>query len=166
MNGIVNILRQTDIFYGMNPTQLELIASLCSERTFDVGEIIFPEGVASDELYVIVQGEVEIQINPALVSARTDQPLPSATIAVLRRGQCFGEIALVDQGVRSATARSAQKNTRVLVLESQKLLGLCETYPELGYRLMANLAADMALKMRNTDLLIREELLYGASKQR
>ena len=164
MSNIVNTLRQTDIFYGMNATQLELIGNLCVEHTFDAGEIIFPEGAANDELYVIVQGEVEIQVNPALVSARTDRPLPSSTIAVLRRGQCFGEIALVDQGVRSATARAAQKNTRVLVLESKQLLGLCETYPELGYRLMANLAADIALKMRNTDLLIREELLYGAKR--
>lgn len=166
MNSIVNILKQTDIFYGMNSTQLELIASLCIERSFDAGDVIFPEGVASDELYVIVQGEVEIQLNPALVSARVDRPLPSSTIAVLRRGQCFGEIALVDQGVRSATARASQKNTRVLVLDSRKLLELCETYPELGYRLMSNLAADMALKMRNTDLLIREELLYGAGREK
>jgi CRP-like cAMP-binding protein len=161
---MINSLKQTDIFYGLNATQLELIGNLCEERSFDANEIIFPEGAASDELYVIVQGEVEIQVNPALVSARTDRQLPSSTIAVLRRGQSFGEIALVDQGVRSATARAATKNTKVLVLESKKILGLCESYPELGYRLMANLAADIALKMRNTDLLIREELLYGSSR--
>jgi hypothetical protein len=37
---------------------------------------------------------------------------------------------------------------------------LCETYPQLGYRLMYNLAADLAMKIRNTDLRIREQLLY------
>jgi hypothetical protein len=37
---------------------------------------------------------------------------------------------------------------------------LCDTYPQLGYRLMYNLAADLAMKIRNTDLRIREQLLY------
>jgi hypothetical protein len=32
---------------------------------------------------------------------------------------------------------------------------LCDTYPDLGYKLMKNLAADMAMKMRNTDLTVR-----------
>ena len=75
------------------------------------------------------------------------------------RGQNFGEMALVDKGVRSATARAAQKNTRALMLPSKELINLCDAYPELGYRLMANLASDMALKLRNTDLMIREEFL-------
>lgn len=40
-------------------------------------------------------------------------------------------------------------------------MSMCNTYPQLGYRLMKNLAADLALKIRNTDMRIREELLYG-----
>ncbi|MGQ9833408.1 MAG: hypothetical protein ACUVRJ_06380 [Candidatus Villigracilaceae bacterium] len=39
---------------------------------------------------------------------------------------------------------------------------LCETYPNLGYRLMYNLAADLAMKMRNLDLRIRENWLYNS----
>ena len=81
-------------------------------------------------------------------------------VARLRRGQSFGEVALVDEGLRSATARAAQKETRLLVIQRDKLIMLCETYPQLGYRLMYNLAADLAMKIRNTDLRIREQLLY------
>ena len=166
MNSFIAILKQTEIFQGLNQTQLELIAAICSERTCQTDEVIFLEGATSDELYVIAAGEVDIQINPALVSKTPSRALPSSTIASLTRGQCFGEIALVDQGVRSATARAAQKNTRVLVLPSEKLLGLCASFPELGYLVMSYLAADMALKMRNTDLLIREELLYSGIRKR
>ncbi len=166
MHAYLPILKQTDIFYGLTNTQLELVANVCSEQSFQSGEVIFPEGASSDELYVIVHGEVVIQINPALVSKNPNRPVPSSTIATLTRGQSFGEMALVDKGVRSATAKAAQKNTKVLMLESAKLLGLCQNYPELGYLIMSNLAADMALKMRNTDLLIREELLYSDSRRR
>jgi CRP-like cAMP-binding protein len=160
MSKYVNILKQADIFYGLTPTQLEMIANLCLEQAYKAGDIIFPESTNSDELYVIYQGDVDILVNPELVS---DQPMDRAavTVATLRRGQSFGEIALVDRGLRSATARAATDNTRVLILPREKLIQLCETYPQLGYRLMNNLAADLALKMRSTDLRIREVMLYG-----
>jgi CRP/FNR family cyclic AMP-dependent transcriptional regulator len=161
MSNLVSILKQADIFDGMNNTQLELISLLCSEKTFNSGDIIFHEGAMSSELYVITEGAVEIQVNPALVSSHPEQPLPDTTIVTLTRGQNFGEIALVDHGVRSATARAAQRNTSVLILDSIKLLELCESYPELGYRLMANMALDMALKLRNTDMFIRGRLLHN-----
>ncbi len=81
-------------------------------------------------------------------------------VARLRRGQSFGEVALVDKGVRSASASAAQKGTRLFVVQRDKLIMLCETYPQLGYRLMYNLAADLAMKIRNADLRIQGQLLY------
>jgi CRP-like cAMP-binding protein len=160
MTSLALTLKQADIFYGMNNTQLELMANLSDEKTYKAGEVIFYEGAASDELYVIIQGEVAIQVNPTLVSSHPDQQVQPVTITTLLRGQNFGEMALIDKGVRSATARAAQKNTRVLILPSQELLHLCDAYPELGYRLMSNLASDLALKLRNTDLMIREDFLH------
>jgi CRP/FNR family cyclic AMP-dependent transcriptional regulator len=156
-----NYLKQTDIFIELTPTQLELVASICEERRLNTGDLVFEENTPSDELYVIAQGEVEIQVDPALVGDENIRSPGLVTIATLRRGQSFGEISLVDQGLRSATARCAQHGTQLLVLPRDKLMTLCDAYPQLGYRLMRNLAADLALKIRNTDMRIREELLYG-----
>ncbi|MBU0512378.1 MAG: cyclic nucleotide-binding domain-containing protein [Chloroflexi bacterium] len=161
MNTYINILKQIDIFHKFTSTQLELIANLCQEHTLDTGDVIFREDADSDELYIIIRGEVDILVNPSLVDSESDDLHAPVTIATLRRGQSFGEIALVDQGLRSATARAAQDNTQLLTIPSDKLMLLCNTYPKLGYRLMLNLAADLALKIRSTDLRIREELLYG-----
>lgn len=158
MSALVNFLKQSDIFYQFTPTQLELVANLCQEVVFNSGDIIFRENSASTELYVIVQGEVDILINSGLNS--DSREVRGAPVAHLRRGQSFGEIALVDEGLRSATARASQRDTRLLVIPRDKLIMLCETYPQLGYRLMNNLAADLAMKIRNTDLRIREQLLY------
>lgn len=159
-NSLINFLKQSDIFYKFTATQLELVANLCQEVTMQEGEVIFRENSEGKELYVIAQGEVEILLNPALVGGPSSGKQKETRIATLRRGQSFGEVALVDEGLRSATARAAQKDTHLLIIPRDKLVMLCETYPQLGYILMYNLSADLAMKIRNTDLRIREQLLY------
>ena len=157
----ISSLKQADIFFEVTPTHLEMVAALCEERRCNAGDVIFEENASSDELYVIAQGEVDIQVDPSLVGGDDASSPGLTTIATLRRGQSFGEVALVDQGLRSASARCASDKTRLIILARDRLIGLCDANPELGYRLMRNLAADLALKIRGTDLRIREELLYG-----
>lgn len=156
----VNILRRTDMFYDLSEPQLEMVAGLCSEVDYRMGQVIFEENSAGDELYVISAGEVEIQLDPGLISLSGDRDERPTTIATLRSGQTFGEVTLVDQGLRTASARAASRRTRLLVIPRDRLIGLCDRYPELGYRLMRNIAADLAFKIRGTDLMIREQLLW------
>jgi CRP/FNR family cyclic AMP-dependent transcriptional regulator len=155
---VVTVLKQADIFYEFTTTQLELIASICAERHCQTGDIIIAENSVGEELYVIANGEVEIQVDSALISGGKSTGL--LTIATLRRGQSFGEVALVDEGRRSAAARCVQHDTHLIVIPRDKLMLLCDTYPQLGYRLMRNLAADLAMKIRNTDLQVREQLIW------
>ncbi len=162
----VNILRQADIFYDLTEAQLERIASICSEVVPAEGEVIFEENSGGDELYVVASGTVEILVSPAIIQSalagRTPEPM---TIATIRRGQTFGEVALVDQGLRSASARCAAKKTLLLAIPRDELLRLCDADPDLGYRLMRNIAADLAFKIRGTDLAIREQLLWGPCRR-
>jgi CRP-like cAMP-binding protein len=162
---IVNFLKQCDIFFQFTPTQLELVANICQETTYQKDDLIFKENSSSKELYVIIQGEVDIVVDPSLVGT-IEEGVENRVIATMRRGQSFGEVALVDEGLRSASACASQKDTRLLIIPRDKLIMLCDTYPQLGYRLMYNLAADLAMKMRNTDLRIREQLLYRSKEQK
>lgn len=162
---IVNFLKQCDIFYQFTPTQLELVANICQEATFQKDDLIFRENSDSKELYVIIQGEVDIVVDPSLVGTIEDG-VENRVIATMRRGQSFGEVALVDEGLRSASACASQKDTYLLIIPRDKLIMLCDTYPQLGYRLMYNLAADLAMKIRNTDLRIRGQLLYRPDDQK
>ena len=156
---VVNVLKQADIFYELTNTQLELVASICTERHYQAEDVIFEENTPGSELYVIANGEVGIVVNPALVGKEGQGE--SFTIATLRRGQSFGEVALVDEGLRSAGAKCTQPDTQLIVIPRDKLMLLCDTYPQLGYRLMRNLAADLAMKIRHTDLQVREQLTWS-----
>ncbi len=154
MSSFISTLKQSDIFFRFTPTQLALVANLCQEAVFSKGEMIFEENSSSKELYVIGNGEVNILINSSAGKEGT-------ILATLRRGQSFGEVALVDEGLRSASAQAKTKDTRLVIIPRDRLLMLCETYPQLGYRLMYNLSTDLATKIRNTDLRIRDQVLYA-----
>jgi CRP/FNR family transcriptional regulator, cyclic AMP receptor protein len=163
---ITAILSVTDIFDNLTPTQLQLVASICEPATCQAGEVIIKEYESSNALYVIGRGSVEILVSPDVVGEQGQSGLKAVKIAELRQGQVTGEIALVDEGTRSATVRVSANDTYLLKIARQRLMLLCDTYPELGYKLMRNLAADLAFRIRNTDLTVRQlQLLLSQSKK-
>lgn len=160
MSKFTSFLKETDLFYNLSATQLEMVDSICEERQYREGELIFSENSHEKELYLIFSGQVDIYINPSLVSRSPTASTHPEMIAHLLRGQSFGEVALVDEGVRSAGAKAGSRDTVLLRISRERLLNLCNSYPELGYRVMFNLAQDLSQKIRNADLKIREVLLY------
>ncbi|MBE7550409.1 MAG: cyclic nucleotide-binding domain-containing protein [Anaerolineales bacterium] len=154
------ILEQVDIFQDLDSNQLAAIEAVCHEKSYSLGEVIFKENLASNEFYIIAEGEVEIQVDPDTIGDGSNIHEPT-TIAVLRRGQSFGEVALVDPGVRSASARCRSETSKLLVIERKDFMKLLESNYEMGYVIMRNLAADLALKIRQTNLMVRESLMYA-----
>jgi CRP-like cAMP-binding protein len=158
------ILAVTDIFDTFTDKQLQLVAAICNSDTHQLGEILLKENDQSTELYVIARGGVEVVMNPTYVGDEVNEN-QMVVLTELRQGQVFGEVALVDQGMRSATIQVSQPNTLLLRIDRRRLMELCDNYPELGYKLMKNLAADLAFKIRNTDLTIRQyQLMLSQNK--
>ena len=151
-------LRDADIFYNLSPKQLDRIAAICTEVSLAQGTILFRENSPGDEMYLISRGAVDILVDPAMLGLETDTN--PTTVATLRQGQVFGEVVLVDEGLRSATAQVAQENTVLLVIRRDDLIDLCEQDYKLGYMIMRNIAADLAFKIRGTDLMVREQSLW------
>jgi CRP-like cAMP-binding protein len=152
------LLASVDIFSDLTKEQLAKIESVCQEKTFGKDEIIFEENNPSQEFYIVVEGEVDIQLDPDLVSSKGDQHEP-VTILTLRRGQSFGEVALVDQGLRSATVKSVTDDCTLLMITRKDFMKILNEDVQMGFVVMQNLAADLCLKIRNTNMMVREALL-------
>ncbi len=156
---ISEILSQASIFSGLSYEQLDMVAGISNIVEYNAGDTIFQQNGASDELYVIIEGEVDIEFDPALANGPSH--LQKTTFATLRRGQTFGEIALVDRGIRAATARSGLNDTRLVVIPQQELMSLCEAHPQLGFLLMHNLARGLAAMIRASDSRAQEWSIQG-----
>ena len=161
MDDFIHILRDVDIFADLTPVHLKEIADISTIRPFEASEIVFKENTTSHELYVILQGMVEILIDPSILGTVNSEDTGLKTIATLRIGESFGEVALVDQGVRSASAICVQDNTRLLVVPEKEFNQLCQKDFELGYIVMRNIAGDLSFKLRQTDIGLREQIVWG-----
>lgn len=151
------VLREADVFYGLSLEQLEQVAGICTELYLPRDTFLFRENSPGDEMYLIGSGAVQIQVDSAMLGVETNAP--PTTLATLRRGQAFGEIAVIDRGLRSASARASEEDTMLLVIRRHDLVALCEKDCQLGYLIMRNIALDLAAKVRGADLMVREQSL-------
>jgi Pyruvate phosphate dikinase, AMP/ATP-binding domain/Cyclic nucleotide-binding domain len=89
-SGPVELVERVPLFAGMGPREVEDIAALFKARRFAAGETVTKEGAGGAAFFVIESGEATVSIGGR----------PRAT---LTKGDYFGEIALIDEGARSAT---------------------------------------------------------------
>ena len=89
-SGPVDVIERVPLFANMSPRDIEGIAALFKQRRFAAGETITKEGAGGAAFFVIESGEATVSIGGRLR-------------ATLSAGDYFGEIALIDEGARSAT---------------------------------------------------------------
>jgi CRP-like cAMP-binding protein len=146
---VVPLLKKVDILNGLSESQLEKVAELCQEQTRNVDEVIFKENDKSSELYLIQDGLVEITLS-------VPEPGTEKSIVTLGKGQIFGEIALVDEGPRSASARCIADGTKLWVAKREDFISLCEKDTSIGFIVMRNIAADLSFRIRTINLERKE----------
>jgi CRP-like cAMP-binding protein len=94
---------------------------------FDVGEVIFEEGSTGRDLYVVLDGKVDI--------AKVNGP-NKTVIVTLGKGEFFGEMAVIDGSSRSATAIAAAPKTRVMRINHARFVYLVSQQPAFALMIM------------------------------
>ena len=133
-------LRALPLFVNLTPGELKIVDSLLHEREFLKDEVIFDKGDEGQALYIIIDGSVFIWPQGRPVEGR---------IIELGPGTVFGELALLDDSVRSAQARAAV-NTTLAVFFRADFMGLLETHGLIASKIALQLARHMGRRLRET----------------
>jgi len=124
---IVELLGRVPVFSTLEHDDLERIAQLAVPRTFEPGQIVFREGDASDTCYVVRAGRAR--------AVREHPDGRTITLATFGPGDIFGELAMFEDELRSATVEAVQLTSVVAVL-GPDMRRLMVEHPEISMRLV------------------------------
>ncbi len=146
------ILKKVDIFNGLAEKEMEDIFHVCQMKEIKEQEEIFKEGDAGRDLFILLKGRVNIEIQLKMESER-------ATVHTVSEGEIFGEFALVDGEARSASA-TAVKECKLIVLTRDDLDNLIQNNPHIGYIIMKNFSKVLCGRIRKTTRELRASLMF------
>ena len=141
INTKLAILQQMPIFGGISDKALQFMLAKSSTVRLAAGDYFFHEGDKADALFVLEQGKVSI------TKCWEEQ---NCIIRYLSQGDCFGEMALIDLGPRSATVR-AEEDCCAIELSLAVLHELYEQDPTQFALIQMNLARELSRRLREVN---------------
>jgi CRP-like cAMP-binding protein len=148
----LELLRNVPIFSRLTDNQLRLLSASLGSRSFNRNETIFHQGSEGDVLYLIVRGQVRIYM--------VSQLGQELSVKIFRDGDFFGELALLDGQLRSASAQ-AMRPTQTLTLHRRAFREAVRTLPEIAVLVLEELSS----RLRRTNTYV-EHLAGHSAPQR
>jgi CRP/FNR family cyclic AMP-dependent transcriptional regulator len=136
-------LARVPLFRRLEPHELEHLAEEVDQVNYQAGQTIFHEHDRGDALYILEQGSVRIWI--------MDEDVHEVTLAELKPGDFFGELAVLDRGERSSSA-TALTDVHLHRLSSDDFQRFLIDHPDASIDVICEIAA----RMRQTNLLVTQ----------
>ncbi|MFP4466348.1 MAG: Crp/Fnr family transcriptional regulator [Candidatus Goldiibacteriota bacterium] len=128
------------IYRDFDADDIEVLASVCEEIELKKGEAVFREGEAGDSMYIVKEGNVNIVKETAAGRKK---------IAVISEGEFFGEMALIENSLRSASVFAGDK-TVLIKLSTQDFRRLKDDFAKTGFKVADVLLKFMSQRIRRT----------------
>ena len=118
-----DLLTKSEFFAGASADDLRTILKTATEQSLVRGDVLFREGDASDAVYVVLTGRIAVAIANPIDNRET-------MVGLMTPGDLFGEMAMLDQGARSANARALEPSS-VLAIPYPGIVALFNANPSL-----------------------------------
>lgn len=138
----VVFFRNVPIFHGLKSRQIGRIIQATQKRTYRAGEVLFEEGQIGKAVFIIESGRVEL--------TRKNLDGTPRRLGLVGPGQILGEMALLEQMERTATAKMLEDGV-VYLLYSATLEALFTQQPAIGVKLLRNMAVMLSALLRRTN---------------
>lgn len=149
---LIDTLRRVPLFTDLSDAELELLADRAAIRHYRSGEIIFSEGEACSELFIVKEGRVRI-----LKSAANGR---QQLLSIERMGNTLSELSVFDGSPYSATAEAASA-TSLLCVQADRFRKICRQCPEVALKVIKVLG----FRLRRMAALV-EELSFSTVRSR
>jgi len=137
------MLEQISLFAGLLPVHLDRMARLAQIHRYRKNDFVFKHGEESDGLYLVLEGAIRISRN---VSGMGEEAL-----AILREGQHFGEMSLIDDDVPRSADAICHEHARLLKLPKDDLRDLMFVDRELAYELLWRFVRTLSGRLRDSN---------------
>ncbi|HLW61625.1 MAG TPA: Crp/Fnr family transcriptional regulator [bacterium] len=141
------VFQQSPLFAHLSAGPLARLAALAQARRYAKDQVIFSEGDPGSALYTIVKGRIKI--------ARSSLDGKERTIALLGRGDFFGELALLDGDPRSADAIAVEAS-EVLIVPREAFRGFLLEHPQVAMDLLVVLSR----RLRRTSQIVHDAAFF------
>jgi CRP/FNR family transcriptional regulator, cyclic AMP receptor protein len=135
----LQVLRRCPLFQTLSSAQLGELAAITGARELAGGAVIFREGDAGDEMYLVVSGRVRI--------SKMVKGVGEEALSILEAGAYFGEMAMIDDAPRSADAL-AHTPCALAVIRRDDLDQLMFVDKELAYVLLWTFVRTLSTRLR------------------
>lgn len=138
------IIKEIELFKGIDHEVMNAIADICSEKTYDKGTVIFEKDEEADRLYILVQGTVKLKITNG----------GTITYSLSDLGDIFGWSCMVESGRYTASAVCAT-DSKAIEIKREALDKIFTLYPRAGIQVLKRLAGVFSKRITNSyqDLL-------------
>jgi len=147
------LLRRYSFFSGLTDGQLKVLSIICDEKTVETGALIFEECGISDNLYLLIEGNVDLSYRSIDEFHTYVAPPKEFYAGSVNPGEVFGISALIEPYTNNATAR-ASKPSRVIMVDAIELRKLLEQDLQLAY----NLTRQTVIVMMDRLIALRVQL--------
>lgn len=132
------IVKEIDLFGGIDPHVMEEIANICSEEKYPKDTVLFEKGEKADTLYILEQGTINLLIKNG----------GSLFFSLTEPGEVFGWSSLVESGVYTASGVCAT-DTKVVKIEREKLERVFDRHTAVGFKVLKRLAGVISQRLSN-----------------
>ena len=139
-------LAEVGVFAGFNAPDLKAFEPYLNRTSYPAGATVFRENEVGDKVLIIVKGTA---------SAYLQLPHGNIRLATFAPGTIFGELAILDEGLRSATV-VADKELVCRTLTTSDFTALSKTSPEVAIRLLAAIARELSGRLRTANRTIHQ----------
>ena len=147
-------LKDLTIFSSLNADEIKAVADICITRKVKTDELIFEDGAQGDDLFIILEGRIKIF---TLITENVEK-----TLVTLKKGGLFGEMAVISEDYRTASA-IALEDSELVSIGRDDFEKLINENPAAGKKILSVFIKIITGRLKTTTELYKQAVDWGLS---